>query len=62
MENRENINFKIADPEKIPCRNCKYGWLNYFMGKNCAKYKEKPDEIYYGNQDCPFFKETKENG
>lgn len=52
MENNEKIIFNLPDAKKIKCLTCKFGQngcvLNY-----CAKFKEKPYDVYFKNADCP---------
>ncbi len=59
MEEKNIPNFELPDSNNIVCKKCVYGWFTYYLEKNCAKYKEKPDDVYYRGAQCPKFKETK---
>lgn len=40
--------------ETLPCRDCKWGkWLCKFQDDHCAKYKKKPNDVYYESMPCP---------
>ena len=59
MEDKERVSFKTPDEEKIVCKNCVYGWFTYYLAGHCAKFKNKPADIYYEGAQCPYFKESK---
>ncbi len=46
---------KLPNPDKIACRNCKWGRICGILNQSCTKYELKPDSIYYDNKKCKFF-------
>ena len=52
-------NFETVDSKNIVCKKCVYGWFTYYLAKHCAKYANKPDDVYYNGAECPKFKESK---
>ena len=59
MEKNEQILLKLVDAKKIPCLKCKYGQIGCTL-TYCAKFKTKPNSVYYDNEDCPEFVYYKE--
>ena len=56
MQNEEKIQFDSCDKATLPCKNCKWGnWLNEYWEKSCAKYSNKPYDVYYRSFRCPKF-------
>ncbi|NMC56632.1 MAG: hypothetical protein GYA50_05375 [Eubacteriaceae bacterium] len=43
---------RTANEKKIACRTCKYA-IKAGIGKMyCNMYKEKPDNVYFNNEEC----------
>ena len=57
MEEKDIAVFNLADSKKIKCMMCKYG-QNGCLLSYCAKFKEKPHDVYFENADCPEFVEV----
>ena len=51
--------FILPDSENIVCKKCVYGWFTYYLAKHCAKYANKPNDVYYNGANCPKFKQSK---
>lgn len=48
------------DNETLPCKDCKWGkWLVKYWESSCAKYKQKPYDVYYNSQPCPSYEKDK---
>ena len=50
MEEKD-LTFNIPDKKTIPCLTCKHGMIN-FLAMYCAKYKVKPNNVYYNSEPC----------
>ncbi len=46
--------------DKIKCKQCLWGFLNPYS-TGCAKFKMKPNEILFDNEDCEKFEESGED-
>lgn len=54
----DSVSLNGCDPNTIHCKDCKWAHVfefSQFTSKSCAKYKEKPDEVYYESANCPKF-------
>lgn len=50
----------MPDKETLPCKDCKWGkWLVKYWEISCAKYKQKPYDVYYDSQPCPKYEKDK---
>lgn len=52
MEKQDAVIFELPDAKKIKCLTCKFG-QNGCTLTYCAKFKVKPNDVYYENADCP---------
>lgn len=39
------------------CMKCAYGAVNP-KAMHCGRFKKKPDRIYFGGEECPYFDHT----
>ena len=39
------------------CMKCAYGAVDP-KAMHCGRFKKKPDRIYFGGEECPYFKYT----
>lgn len=54
---KEEVSFRMCDWDNLKCRTCIYSLINGKTSKSCAKYRDKPDEVYYDGEDCPKYKQ-----
>lgn len=60
MEKREENVISISMPRiENTCKKCLYGNIINPNRTHCAKFAQKPKEIYYEGKDCPYFKALK---
>lgn len=53
MDDYELI-LNAPNKRSIRCINCKKGRFDY-MAKHCQAFDSKPNEVYFGDGECPFF-------
>lgn len=51
-------NIKLPNPDTIPCKDCKWGKICFFLDKACTRYANKPDSVYYDSEPCPKFEQS----
>lgn len=57
MEKEEEKVIGIVMPKiENTCRKCLYGNVINPNYTSCAKFENKPSEIFYEGKDCPYFK------
>lgn len=55
----EDFEVITCNENEIKCKDCKWAVLVGFLSSSCVKFKRKPYDVYYENQDCPKFEEKK---
>jgi len=55
-DSKNDVRLDTCDERTIPCKNCKWGnYLTQYYSKSCAKYADKPYEVYYRSFKCKKF-------